>query len=573
MAQHTIQIPIDKITYVDYDYPQTNFMSTTPAKAGGANHYIPDIYRPNKYIVARYKPEMPSGKKYVKTDAYLYSVGPVASGVSLSHHIGASINWDFPIFDQFSRGITSRGVLLNIPNNAWIIIPGLNGALDIYSTFAISVSTGLETSPELWVNSNVAATNKPYILVTYEDAPPLKPVVISPDNEYINNSQIIRLNWEFKTSHGGIQKSFLVQWRKKGNVNWTELAEVTSNNYCDVPADTFPNGDIEWRVKTTNIYDEESPYSDILTFYAIGQPATPSVFVTPSARPTVLWVSSEQQLWQLQILQEDNLTFDTGNMPGTLVFTYKIPIFLEDNVYSAKVRTRNEYGLWSDWGEYLFIVDTIKPEKPNLEIFVDFKHHLLVKLEYETPKALIYRKNGDNFILLAETTEKIYKDYAAASGVLHEYYIRAVANDDSFNDSDIKKGRINLKRAVIHQVDKPETLLELKYRLTTGKGRTLGHSNQKELVWLEGREYPVVEKSGFKESNIDLNYFILSNDIKNFLKLADAEVILYRDETGKKVYGTIGELQHIEMFRKNMLGYDTTLTIRRIDYKEGVNYA
>src|SRR5690606_21467956 len=131
-------------------------------------------------------------------------------------------------------------------------------------------------------------TNPPYIEIVYEDVPPDKPTPKEPIGVYKDSFGIIRFEWQYNSDVGGEQKAFDLQW-STDQVNWTTVSQTTANNYYDMPANTLPAGNIYWRVRTYNEYDEVGPYSDIQSFYAIGAPAAPVLNAVPTntARPVV----------------------------------------------------------------------------------------------------------------------------------------------------------------------------------------------------------------------------------------------------------------------------------------------
>ena len=123
------------------------------------------------------------------------------------------------------------------------------------------------------------------------------------------------------------------------------------------------------RVQTYNEYDESSGYSDAAVFYSVGAPTTPLIqSVSDECRPLVEWMAFDQQIYQLQILQGETIIYDTSDMPGISTRQYRIPVFLSDGEYSAKVRIKNEYDMWSEWGTTPFTISTTKPDKPTLSI-------------------------------------------------------------------------------------------------------------------------------------------------------------------------------------------------------------
>lgn len=453
-----------------------------------------------------------------------------------------------------------------IPETSWISVwlPNTksainqlqqNGTVRLYTLYTLT--TGI-----LQFHSR-ENTNKPYLRITYEDSPPLKPSDTLPNGSYLSASANISLSWLYRAAYGGIQKAYQAEWRLQGESEWNEITGTTADNFCVIPADTFPNGNIEWRVKTYNEFDEESPYSDILTFYAISSPAVPIINVIGLAMPIINWDSSEQQLWQAQIMQGENILYDTGEMPGAGIYSYKSTQYFYDGEYTARVRVRNAYELWSDWGVYDFEISTEKPDAPSIAVLANGKYGIPLIVNATTSKTLLYRREiGGDYIFLAELTQDEYTDNTPGSGVVYEYMARAIAEDDSFADSIPRTGIVMLHNSIISSGD---TAYELKYRLERGRSREYTESAEKQMMQFVGREYPCAELSGFKTASLRLNYFIPAADLVTILTLAAAETIMYRNEAGIVMQGTIGDMTYSERFRGAWLGYDATFEIRRTD--------
>ncbi len=409
------------------------------------------------------------------------------------------------------------------------------------------------------INSRENASNNPYIEITYEDSPPLKPTANEPNDVYINLDQDITLSWGYRAEFGGEQKAYKVEWRQQGASSWEEIEETTANNFCVVPADTFPAGNIEWRVYTYNEYDEESPVSDTLKFYAIGQPAAPSVYVEQSATPLITWDAAEQQLWQAQVLNGDTVIYDTGEQPAT-VWQHRVDDYLDDGDYNARVRARNAYGFWSEWGESGFIVSTAKPTKPTLTVAANNEYSITVSADYDTPTCLLYRRPiGGEYKLIGEV-DGAYSDYHVASKTRYEYMARAVNEDYSFADSQPKTGSVALPCSVISYGN---TVLPLRNRLESGWGRDYNLANVQVISHYVGRSFPVVETEGFKSQSLSLNYFLTKDEMDTMQELIDAPVILYRNDMGDMFTGTIGNVSYSEQLRSRR-GYNATFDIQRV---------
>lgn len=387
-----------------------------------------------------------------------------------------------------------------------------------------------------------------------------------PKDEYLDGSTENLFTWEHATSTGSQQYAFDLQVNTGSG--WTDLVshKISSQQRYSVPPGSLPTGPIKWRVRTYNTEDIPGAWSSENEVYVIGAPRAANITAIKSgAKPTVFWESDGQQLWQLQVFKGESTVFDTGNMPGITVRSYIIPTYLDDGEYTVRLRIRNEYDFWSQWTTSELNISTIKPPKPRLGVISNCDYG--IRLNISLLGCLIYRREaGSEWLNIGRASEVSFTDYTAASGVVYEYMARNINENNSFSDSGIESGRVNLRYTIL---SKGSDLLELKMRLDTGIHRNYTFSREKILSHFTGRSLPAVERGGTKTKSVGLNYFIPADKLDIILRLADEAVILYRSPTGEKFYGTIGELVYEERFTGPFKGYEVTFDIRAVDFGEG----
>ena len=136
--------------------------------------------------------------------------------------------------------------------------------------------------------------------------PPQKaPIPIAPISQYIDENTSATFEWIFTGgSASDIQKKVDLQYSTDGGSTWNTISQTISNTRLTLPPNTFTKGNIVWRVRTYNNWDEVSPYSEIKSFTVIGSPSIPLITeVSNEARPVVKWQTQEQQLYELEILK------------------------------------------------------------------------------------------------------------------------------------------------------------------------------------------------------------------------------------------------------------------------------
>jgi len=430
----------------------------------------------------------------------------------------------------------------------------------------------------LQVNSNRAATNKPYIELVYEDVAPSPPTIISPKSETKRNNEAIRFEWQYQSEANDTQTKFDLQWSSNGGQTWNTITQSTSNGYYDMPANTLPVGDIVWKVRTYSADGLVGEYSDQAAFVSAGKPDTP-VLTLPNAientsKPTIAWTGAGQVMYQAQVLQGETIVWNSGEVASTAE-QVQVGADLADNTsYTAKVRIKNQYDLWSDWATKAFTVDFELPNKPAFEIVKDLVR-ASVRLTIANPAPdgaggfahndIYRRKVNGTWIRIATGIERdgIYEDCAMASSQPYEYMIRTIGTF-GYMDSDIKYADIRVRNSQLASISDKDICVPLIYNpqrnISLGMGRT--------LMQFAGREKPVAEFSEHVDFGLALSFVVKDiEDIDTLMALVEsAETLLYRDNRGRKIYCTIGSLD-IDEERKY---WTVSFAIAEVSHQEGV---
>jgi hypothetical protein len=505
----------------------------------------------------------------------VYSVRSMPSGekaqVLYDTH---DIDWNEASATFLSQGDKSGGIIVSfkngIPSNAWVEINAssnvvrralINGEVE---TKGLYFYWNSEASTSYWELHSRENTNKPVLRVIYEDVPPNAPTPTEPIGTYKDSKSITRFAWTYNSDVGGEQKAFDLQWSTDQST-WTTVFETTANNYYDMPAETFPAGNIYWRVRTYNEYDEVGPYCDIQSFYAIGAPNAPAINAIPTdtARPVVSWSVFSQQAYQLQVMSDDAIVYDSGIIPGINIRQHKIKAWLADDEYTVRIRIKNEYDLWSEWGSAAVTITTVKPDKPTLTIQRS-AHGVEINAT-----GLIYRSdyNKDDYICIGTATGTYY-DNTVASGREYKYFVRAVSENDTFADSDIKLIQAEFQHALIAPVSDLTNVFAFTRSLNAPPKRTYNRQPGGATVQYAGRTHPVWEPTEHISAGLSLSFFLKTwAEVETFMTIYDLNsTVLYRDAKGRKIYGTLSNLS----VNDDILGYLISFTLNQVDYDEEV---
>jgi len=150
-----------------------------------------------------------------------------------------------------------------------------------------------------------------------------------------------------------------------------------------VAAGTLPSGTNYWRARAYNADSTAGSWTDATIFTVISSPQAPYYEVTNTPRPTITWVSDEQQAFQVQMGD-----YDSGLVFGTDQ-SFKCPVYLPNGSTTVRVRVMNAYNLWSDWsGTQITIANTPGDAPPVLTVTAGTDAQLSWTTAYNTTAVL-----------------------------------------------------------------------------------------------------------------------------------------------------------------------------------------
>jgi len=387
-----------------------------------------------------------------------------------------------------------------------------------------------------------------------------EPIPIAPISQYIDESNAIRFEWNFVGgSPGETQSKFDLQYSTNGGSSWITKTVTTPNKYYDVTAGVLATGNITWRVRTYNNWNEVSPYSANRSFTIIGSPPIPLITnIINSGKPTINWQSQNQHLYELQIIQNNIVIFDSGIIPSTSDKSFKLENYLKDGNYKVKLRVFNEFNLESPWAEKTFVISTTKPVKPIIRVF-NGEYTTTINVTGISTTNLVYRDN----ILVGEVKDNKFVDCTGENEKEYKYFVRAINSSDNFADSDIELGKCHFRNNTLATLETPENFVKLKYGFGSVPGKSNSLTNIGSLNYYDGREYPVAEFTEFKSLEKSLSFFVKNKEeVDQLIKLIDKKkTLLFRDYNGENIKGTIFSLN----FNKALLGYNVDFAITKTE--------
>jgi hypothetical protein len=398
-----------------------------------------------------------------------------------------------------------------------------------------------------------------------------------------DRASVIRLSWQFSDPNtGDSQSKFDLQYSTDGGTTFATVTEATPNQYYDVPANTFPHGNVAWKVRAYDQSNVDGPYSNQVVFLAGDKPADPTITSPTSgstvtvANPLLQWSSSSQTDYQIQALYgTDTVIWDSGDVVSTNK-TATVEANLQNNTsYTIQLRIKNSDGLWSNWVQSNMAVSYTPPVNPTASSAVN-KDSASVTVNYSNPTgttapsyARVYKQVNGAWKLYADqqALNSSYTNYAIESGQSVTHGVSTMGTNGVESDIVATEVTPSFPGVWLHDpADPPGTIYHFRLR---EQNRTAQTSYGQTMMHFEGRALPIADISGQSDQQVQVTIDCLdsSNDLTTLRSLiARQATLLYRDSKGRKMYGVVSAVPESEQ----PWGTQVQLTVNAVDYQEGV---
>lgn len=224
--------------------------------------------------------------------------------------------------------------------------------------------------------AGVAAPFSEWFLLTTIDERPNKPTGLYPNSGSRDGTKVVQFSWLHNSPLSTPQSAFELQISYDGGYSWralsskvaTAVTQFTAAANTILPTDT--TGRVGWRVRTYNSDNVASDWSNTAFFIVHPAPQVPNWISveTGKSRPLCRWTSIGQVGYQLQVTSGEAIIFDSGEIHGTET-EYRISEFLNNGVFTFRVRIKNIRGLFSEWA--------------NRSVSINAPHRLNITLQGE----------------------------------------------------------------------------------------------------------------------------------------------------------------------------------------------
>ncbi|MDA3732104.1 hypothetical protein PBV87_11480 [Niameybacter massiliensis] len=362
-----------------------------------------------------------------------------------------------------------------------------------------------------------------------------------------------------------------IWWTSQNQTRWklvidgvTTLTGTTEKEYI-LNAGALTTGTHSMLLTVTYVTSSEieKPTTKSSEWIVQGKPPIPTITCNDSFqtnRPTITWDTQEQQGYILEVLNGEKVIYSTDWENG-LVTVHKINDYLENGIYTVRVKIMNQFNLESDYGNKQITINANVNEGIALEAIQCPSN---VMLTWDNPGNVFEKfyiiRNGE---VVGKTEKTTYIDFSAWGELI--YHIRGITSNDTFKDSNQVYSECNINNAIICTIDRLEDIMEvgiMRDKYSFSRDIYL----ESEEVFLTGRISPVTIFGEHKRNTYALSF--VSSNVKKFIEMCNRkQVFLYRDRNFK-AYVTVSSItESIDKF-----GIQYTCDPVEVDYSEVIKY-
>lgn len=466
---------------------------------------------------------------------------------------------------------------------------GATGSTNI----AIRTHRGRTISDRVMISVANRTSGGTYSVITVDDpinAAPTQPT-LTPKENFDGNDEATFF-WTFNDPNIGSGDSQTARRLQIDNATTEATAHDTGKvvtgvtNYTLAASSLANEVDWRWRVMTWDESDSASPWSeyDFFTTSASGvvNITTPSIDNDPNiitANFSVVWnvTGTVQAAYKVVVTRTDNssVLVDTGWVTSTDT-TYLIVGMLGDVEYRVEVTVRNAALVESNTATRLITPDYNSPEVPIVTFDVqDSLGYVGLNITNPTPVGdrpnpttnQIHRRehnsstpNAPFQVIGSAAPNGTFQDFTAASGVLYDYRIRAIAGE-FFTDSTITQLETALQLQGVWIHDPTDPAFTVRQFLFGKDNRSTAVNTKGAIQVYAGRKFPVVEFGEHQEDDFSISvdvphgptYRTELGDLSDFMEAKTTLVL--RDNRGRVAYGTMSGYNEADQAWGSTVGF------------------
>lgn len=356
--------------------------------------------------------------------------------------------------------------------------------------------------------------------------------IVRPNLITLDGSAVNRFEWEHTISTASLPRGYEIQYRE-GDSQWQTLIDQkqTDQTHYDVPANTLPAGNLEWRVRTYNSNLTPGNWSDSASIIVRSAPPAPIITsVTSSPRPVISWQSEGQ-------IQAEVRINDSTRSVLSAAKSYRWEDFLPDGFITVNVRVKNQFDLWSPWASAQTTIKNTPSGQITLSASVS-NYAVSLSINSTYPQNYIYR--DDVLIGKAVKREGVDTAFTYLDGTAlgsHSYYAMGVDEQSNYQQSERITEKVSVPFGVIGEL-KALSWIELKRKRGSYPSHDIKRSYPVTMVYYSGNPLPVAYVSNELDASHTLE-FTTDKTTADHLENLTGKTVIYKDVRGDLIIGVL----------------------------------
>lgn len=485
---------------------------------------------------------------------------------SFNNAASLPVNWSV----SSESGFTQERYLLqwNVNGGAWNDISGTQEQFYTFDPKTIPAGR-INFRIKVWDSHGFESEWAQVSFTSYDQ----KPVVTIgyPNDVVINNQNDVIFTWYFYEEVMRGQSEFELRWTSDNGATWHTVSEGSSEQLWKFSAGTFPTGIIIWEIQVTDTDCESSEWVRA-SFESSGATDAPQITdVSNSPIPTITWMADSQDCFEIVIKSEGKKIYESLLQSGHNVRSFTCNVMLDNGVYVAEMRVLNEYGIYTAWSSYSWILNLPKPEAPR-DIFAFIEHNFAVSVDGTVPSgnaAYVVRKESDDSeaVILGRYIGNTFYDFKTALNKDYRYSLRTLNLDGTagYSDGNWVSAKISEDGAVIHDTRDMSRFVYLFASNSMWSVKTVDNGT-KSFVKCIGRQHPVVERMEWIDSTRTITAWVSDEDYEKLTDMSINASVYYRGN-GESWKADMAIAQVEEYVNGGQI---VTVTLTRLDDDEEV---
>jgi hypothetical protein len=383
---------------------------------------------------------------------------------------------------------------------------------------------------------------------------------VSPTGVYTKGT--INYIWSHATEYGTPQYAVDLQYRLSNSSSWTSLLNHSVTSVNTYTQDLTVSGVYYWRVRTYNILNQPGEWVESNFINSLPAQEPTSFAISTKGRPVFSWVSVQQKAYQVQLLRNNTIIYDSGAVYNGQNSHILNRYFDDDTAYTGRVRIYNEIGNVSPWVSRGYQQPTV-PDV-DFEVYQYTAGGAQIVITHQDVFTHYYiQRNGK---VIGRAVDEVYWDKFAVGTT--NYAVVGITSEDY---SDIKEKGIRLvyPQATIVTLDGfPFTVnrrVNRKFEVSTNNDAEV---NTTKFI---GDSTPSHFFNGMNVRTFQVSFFDDNEILPNLI----GKVVFYADNFGNGGYCIVSAYEKSDDFAQTSTGIyanEVVLTLEATNYDDSIEY-